>query len=111
MVLRSTTCVVSKKIQRRPLTSTRLRLVPRPRRFSVAAPLPGLLENEVVPGITCGSVLITFSTLTVPDSENSSSSTTAIGAAVETLRWAMREPVTTISPPVSFVGVACSATS
>ena len=48
--MRSTICAVSKNIQRRPLTSTSVRCEPRLRRFSVAVPLPGLFENEVVPG-------------------------------------------------------------
>ena len=99
MVFKSTICAVSNDIQRRPLTRTRFRCVPRPRRFSVAVPLPGLLENDVVPGTTCGSELTTFSTLTVPESENSSASTTAIGAAVSTLRRAIREPVTMMASP------------
>ena len=110
MVFKSTIWLTSKKIQRRPLTRTRLRFVPRPRRFSVAVPLPGLFEKDVVPGTTCGRVLITFSTLTVPESWNSSSLTTAIGAAVSTLRRAMREPVTMIGSPISSastVGAAC----
>ena len=44
MVLRSTTPACDEGMYRRPLTRTKVREVPRPRKSTVAVPLPGLFE-------------------------------------------------------------------
>ena len=48
-----------------PLMSTRVRLEPRPRRSTVAVPLPGLFEVRSKPGTICGMVLSSCSVFTV----------------------------------------------
>jgi hypothetical protein len=83
--------------KRRPLTSTRFRWAPKPRMFSVAVP-PGTVL--AVWPLFCeptnwGEVPSSCSAFTVPESLNSSASTTATGVGALKPREARREPVTT----------------
>src|SRR5688572_16851167 len=89
-------------VKRRPLTSTRLRFAPRPRRFSVAPPVPWPLLNLPSPWLprNCGVSLSVSSILILPDSLICSSLTTVTGVGA----WKVldrREPVTTTVSPLS----------
>ena len=85
-------------MKRRPLTSTSVRVLPKPRRLAVSTPdPPPLLTVEVLPDASCGISFRVFSSVTLPDSFTSSLPMTEIGlGAVRSVRTS-RDPVTTIS--------------
>jgi hypothetical protein len=99
IVLRSVVCSGPAIAKRRPLTSTRLRVAPKPRRLTSAVP-PGTVF-EVAPPLVeatnCGCSLSRRSTLTVPAALISPWSTTATGVEASKPSRLMREPVTTMS--------------
>jgi hypothetical protein len=105
MVLMSVVWSAPAMAKRRPLTSTRFRWAPKPRMLSVAVP-PGTVL--AVWPLFCdptnwGEVPSSCSALTVPDSLNSSASTTATGVGALKPREARREPVTTTVSTVEDV--------
>ena len=115
MVLMSTTSAALAGWVRRPSTSTRLRLVPRPRRLAVEMPPCGwrwaarrrsCLAIMFWSGVNCGSWFrVARSELEV--FLNVSAATVTIGLVAVKSRRAMREPVTTTSLTVaSSAGLA-----
>src|SRR3972149_632041 len=106
MVLMSTTRVALEGCGRLPLINTRLRLLPRPRRFRGEA--PGVLEAElwmsaapprncVSPGVNWGNLFMTDSILTVAEFSNASAPTVKTGLGADRSLLVIREPVTVIS--------------
>ncbi len=100
--------LLSAGIQRRPLTSTSVRWLPRPRRSMVAKPAPGLFDWLEAPGTTWGSWFSTRSTVRLPENSNSSESTMAIGLLATRSRRGIREPVTITTSPSSSAAAAAS---
>ena len=84
-------------VTRVPLISTSVRFEPRPRRLTVAVPLPGLFDVRSRPGTVCGNVLSSDSVFTVPVISICSKPTVATGALDVKSFFLMREPVTVIS--------------
>ena len=90
---------------RRPLSSTNVRLAPRPRRESVLVPKPPFEGSPVadMAEVTCGEPMATVvdcsnvARSVMPLAGADSVSTTSIGAALEKVSLRMREPVTMIS--------------
>ena len=111
IVLTSTTAPAVEPMPRRPSISTRLRLMPRPRKSMKARPFElGLFDCELRPGTTCGIVLMYCSTVTKPLSRNASWSMVYIGLSATASRLAMRLPVTMTSSRVlsSSASVVCA---
>ncbi len=103
MVFTSTTSWALTGCARRPLTSTSVRLVPRPRRLSVAAPgasrapenaVAALLCADAEPAVAnCGRSFRASSTFGAARFSNTSWLTVTIGLLAWRSRRAMREPV------------------
>ncbi len=110
MLFRSTTPSVLAPTMRRPLTSTRVREGPRPRRSTVAVPVPGLLLDAPNVPTTCGRVSSTCSTSSDADWRSSSVPTTLTGLLEVRSARGMREPVTVmVSTCTSCASAACAA--
>jgi hypothetical protein len=82
---------------RRPSTSTRVRVGPRPRRSTVAMPCEPLEMPAPWFAVTCGRLFSRSSVRVTPCSLTSALPTTVIGLALVRLGCGMREPVTTTS--------------
>ncbi|MNI50306.1 hypothetical protein D3C73_1049600 [compost metagenome] len=94
------------------MTSTRVRLAPRLRRFSVARPWPAtvfvVLEAEA-PRPTCGWRAMASIRLVTPMFSISWASTTLTGVEASTFGRRMREPVTTMSATALASGAGSGA--
>src|SRR6185295_8477542 len=86
--------------RRRPLTSTRVRCEPRPRRLTEAVPVEPLEMFDPCAAKDCGSELIRSSVRVVPWSLMSWLLSTVTGLAEVRFGCGMREPVMTMSPPL-----------
>src|SRR3954470_12134230 len=84
-------------IRRRPSISTRVRLGPRPRRFTVAVPSEALETLEPCAAKDCGRELIRSSTRLTPWALMSAAVTLVTGATLVRFGVGIRVPVTTIS--------------
>src|SRR3954468_22128167 len=84
--------------RRRPLISTKVRVTPRLRRFTVAVPVEPFETLPAWDAVTCGNALITSSVRVVPERRISWLLTTVTGLVEGRLGWGMREPVMTIAP-------------
>ena len=97
IVLMSTVPLELVGTTRLPSMRTSVRFEPRPRRSTVAVPLPGLFDVRSRPGTVCGSVLSSDSVFTVPVSSICSKPIVATGALDVKSFFLMRDPVTVIS--------------
>src|ERR1700760_1738028 len=86
-------------VRRRPLTSTSVRWSPRLRRLAVAVPLEPLDTDELCVANDCGRLFSTPSMRVAPCILISCELTAVTGLEADRFGDAMREPVTTISPP------------
>ena len=98
---------------RRPLSSTSVRLAPRPRREIVDVPRPPFSTNTlVIAEVTCGAPAATVvvcnkeATSLMPRAAAASVRITSIGAALVNVSLRIREPVATISSIASSSATA-----
>ncbi len=101
---------------RRPFSSTRVRLAPRPRNERVSEPMPPFCTNAVeLAAVTCGepeATVVVCRALAIsvtPRAICSSGDTTSTGAELEYWSWWTRDPVTTISSSGAVASAASTA--